>query len=96
VAVWADIHSHELVLLDLQHEGDEAAHVLRAARDAFLNLLSRISVAVLTPDDDKALERILLEHDAPDYLRAPITPEHVGFLVDQMIRRLEVMGRDWD
>jgi type II secretory ATPase GspE/PulE/Tfp pilus assembly ATPase PilB-like protein len=89
-AVWTEIHNPRLVILDVQHEGEGAVRRLRDARDAFLALLPHMSVIVLAPTDDAPFERILLEHDLGDYLRAPLTPGHVGFLTDQVLRRAEV------
>jgi hypothetical protein len=91
-AVWAEIHRPRLLILDTVDQGEEPVQRLSEAYDAFLEFNTRLSVIVLVPPDDKAMERVLLEHQFTDYLRAPVVSEWVGFMADQVLRRVEILG----
>jgi yecA family protein len=92
-AVWAEIHRPKLMVLDTVDQGEPPLHLLSEAYGAFLELSRTLSVIVLVPPDDRAMEKVLLEHQFTDYLRAPVVSEWVGFLADQVLRRAEVLGR---
>jgi type II secretory ATPase GspE/PulE/Tfp pilus assembly ATPase PilB-like protein len=92
-AVWAEIHRPRLLILDTVDQGAGSPQRLSEAYDAFLDLSSNLSVIVLVPPDEEAMERVLLEHHFTDYLRAPIVSEWVGFMADQVLRRVQVLGR---
>ena len=80
-------------VLDTVDEGEQSLQRLSDAYGAFLELSAGLSVIVLVPPDDKPMEKVLLEHQFTDYLRAPVVSEWVGFLADQVLRRTEVLGR---
>jgi len=89
-AVWAEVQGAALALLHLEEVGEPGIQRLADARDAFLMVRPDLPGVVLLPHDDLEVEQLLVDHGFTDYLRPPLDPARVSFLLERIVRRLEI------
>lgn len=87
-AVWAEIHSPEVVVLDVSDDVETALERVAEARDALQHL--DFAPIVVIPSGASEVERVMVEHGFEDFLSAPVKDDELTYLVKRVLRRREV------